>query len=323
MSSTANSTVATMSNPLMPASAVTLSCVEPIEFVERAPPVQHPVPDVGDDDRREHDGIEEHRPPEAAPHDVLVHDKRGRQRHDAHERHLHDHEPERVAHRGPEVEPLVRAGARVEDGLAGEDAGVVLEPHPGPVEERDGRPPRHRDVEVQHHRREGEEPEDQHVGQEKRVRHACPPPDRLREFHREAQEVHEELRHLPQRVAPPRQQPDRAAHAPEEAGQRQHPSAECHASARVAGRQRRPPVRMRSRLRGGPAVVRQTSVVGVRVDLLGDLRHRLVKRQFPVHRGREVLHRRGEDDRVLRAALQEDRPAASAAAPPRPSARRG
>ena len=210
--------------------------------------MQDPVPDVGDHHRRQHHRIEEHRPPEAPPGDGAVHHQRGHQRDGADHRDLHRHEPERVPHSGPEVVARVPAGLGLQPVLAGEDVGIVRAAHEGPVEERDRRAPGEADIEVQDHRQEGEEAEDQHVGQEKRIGHPAPAPDRLRGLHRRAEEVHREARHLRQPVAAGGQKPRPAAQHPEgedrqrqRAGGRHAPAARTGAARGLIAPPTRPP----------------------------------------------------------------------------------
>ena len=193
--------------------------------------MQDPVPDIGDHHRRQHDGVKEHR----AALDVLVDHQRRDQGHDAQDRHLDRDEPQCVEHAGPEVEPGVGAGLRLEYTDAIEQFAVVSWPDPGPVEQRNRRPAGERNVKIQDHRCKGEQPENQHVGQQQRIGHPAAAPEALCKLYRKPQQIHGELWRLVEPVAAAAQQPDSSPQPPEDADQRHDDASQGHVRSFLQG----------------------------------------------------------------------------------------
>ena len=95
------------------------------EGVQQPVAIEEPFPDQADDDGRQQDRIEEHRPEEAARDDRPIEDQRRDQRHQQCGDDIEGHEPERIPHSRPEQRFL--AGSRLQIIAAGKQRAEIVQ----------------------------------------------------------------------------------------------------------------------------------------------------------------------------------------------------
>ena len=118
--------------------------------------------------RAEHDRVEEHRAPERPAPDITVQHQRGDQREQDHDRHLEDHEDDRVCHRLLKLVVFAVLPAGIDLHVRGQALEVVGAGEL-PLREVDALPVRDGEADVDEQRREGIEPEDQQVRDQKHI----------------------------------------------------------------------------------------------------------------------------------------------------------
>jgi hypothetical protein len=157
--------------------------------VQHALALEDPFPDQGHDNGRQQHGKEEHGPEKAARADVAVEDDRRQQRKAHHEAHLQRHEPHRVPDGAPEL--VFAAGIGVEEAAAIGERDEVSEPHIGAVGQQDIVPARGGVGDVEDHRKEGEEAEQDQVRRKKHPGEFAHPQKALKRQHGDLDDPHQ------------------------------------------------------------------------------------------------------------------------------------